>query len=156
METYLPFVDDAAVDQAFEAWVDELVEEECGAMPSEGYHPEVPRVMAAKGRDAESGGIDLARYNDAGDVRLLKIVDSYLRHAEITLRELISKTIVNQWVISNDCQQSASRVMQAGIDKLQGQLDALEKYRRDVQVRYRRTHPDTADASCMRLRDMYI
>lgn len=64
----------------------------------------------------------------------LAIVDSYLAHQLITLRDLLPKTIVNQWAINNDFLKSSDQTIQDILQSQRKQLVDLDNYREKVQA----------------------
>ncbi|SMN18155.1 similar to Saccharomyces cerevisiae YPR101W SNT309 Member of the NineTeen Complex (NTC) that contains Prp19p and stabilizes U6 snRNA in catalytic forms of the spliceosome containing U2 [Maudiozyma saulgeensis] len=87
--------------------------------------------------------IDLLRYNlediSSDDNQLstktkLAIIDSYLTHQIITLRDLIPNTLVNQWAINTDFIRTNTRTIDNLLSQQIKQLEDLDKYREKAQV----------------------
>lgn len=64
----------------------------------------------------------------------LAIVDSYLSHQLIALRDLIPKTMVNQWAINNDLMRASVSVVDDLLEVQRKQLEDLDKYRKHAQT----------------------
>ncbi|CCH60051.1 hypothetical protein TBLA_0C02410 [Henningerozyma blattae CBS 6284] len=77
--------------------------------------------------------IDLSRYSLESTEPLtrdtLSIIDSYLRFQELTLENLLSKTIINQWAINNDSMVSALENVSSLEQKQVTAINDLNRYR---------------------------
>ena len=94
----------------------------------EEYKKKHPRIdMSVYGLDQYSTGTDEAKDRIA-------TVDSYLSHQLIALRDLIPKTMVNQWAINNDLMRVSSDVVDNLLETQRKQLQDLDKYRQNAQT----------------------
>lgn len=84
-------------------------------------------------KSSNENGIDLEKYSivkfDQMGVDELGIIDSYMRYQELTLQELIPKTIINQWAINNDALTGQLDIVKQLELKEVNQLNQLNKYR---------------------------
>lgn len=141
LDTYLPYIDDDDINSELERWIDELVMHEINnrAREEEKRHPEVPSLGVSLKEYAPLDSIDLKRYDvDVdSDSRMLAITDSYLHHTELAMRELISKTLVNQLVMNSERIAGEQSTVDSVDSEATKKLDSLEKYRENMQKRYR-------------------
>ncbi|KAL3237536.1 Snt309p RNJ42_01070 [Nakaseomyces bracarensis] len=145
LDTYLPYVDDDDINTELERWIDELVTQEIRKSKREEVHPEVPTGLTVTLNEyTPFDSIDLKRYDVDMDSesRMLAITDSYLHHSELAMRELISRTLVNQLVMNNERIAAEQQIISDADAEVTKKLDSLEKYRENVQKRF---HEETAD-----------
>lgn len=153
---YLPFIDDDPVQGTYSNEIEALIEQEL--RPGADLHPQTASVRMTQLRDNPLDSIyrekpledsallseyrkrlprvDLARYavSDSTDSDTLCVIDSYLRHQELTLQVLLPQTLVNQWAINNDYMGASDEVLQEVIAKQEKEIHTLNLYRAKMQT----------------------
>ncbi|CAB4252072.1 similar to Saccharomyces cerevisiae YPR101W SNT309 Member of the NineTeen Complex (NTC) that contains Prp19p and stabilizes U6 snRNA in catalytic forms of the spliceosome containing U2 [Maudiozyma barnettii] len=72
--------------------------------------------------------------NETSIKNKLAVIDSYLAHQIITLRDLIPQTSVNQWAINNDFMRTSTQIIDNLVSQQKKQLEDLDKYREKAQI----------------------
>ncbi|QLG70228.1 hypothetical protein HG535_0A01660 [Zygotorulaspora mrakii] len=72
--------------------------------------------------------------NPQCNVERLAIIDNYLKHQELILREALPKTLLNQWAINNHYLSNRSEQLQQVIDLQSKHIQELNAYRKNVQL----------------------
>ncbi|EDO17100.1 hypothetical protein Kpol_1025p20 [Vanderwaltozyma polyspora DSM 70294] len=90
-------------------------------------------------KNTTTQGIDDSRYSLEGsihDMDKYEIILSYLRHQELTLDELMSRTILNQWAINNDYVSNGLEMVDMKIEKQIKEIEQINKYREQSQNKF--------------------
>ncbi|QLL31306.1 hypothetical protein HG536_0B01690 [Torulaspora globosa] len=154
---YLPFIDDESALEEYEDAVEKSIQEELRKNGEE-IHPEARDMKLEELRaypvhslycETSYDGdrllqqykrsiprIDMERYStdSRGDVDILCVIDSYLRHQELVLERLMPQTLLNQWAINNDFLAASSATLQKVIDDQETNIYNLNSYRKNVQL----------------------
>lgn len=141
---YLPFIDDDSNNERYRDEVENMIEEEL--RPESGLHPEAAKLkiqlrenpldnISLKEYRDQVPRIDITRYavNDNTNPETLCVIDSYLRHQELTL-QLLPQTLVNQWAINNDYLNASEESLQQIITNQENQIQTLNQYRANMQT----------------------
>lgn len=76
------------------------------------------------------GSIDKSRAVEPKDLKKrLAVIDAYLAHQLVTVRDLLPHTLVNQWAVNNDFIEKSSQVVDDLIRQQTRQLGELETFR---------------------------
>lgn len=141
---YLPFIDDDSNNERYRDEVENMIEKEL--RPESGLHPEAAKLkiqlrenpldnISLKEYRDQVPRIDITRYavNDNTNPETLCVIDSYLRHQELTL-QLLPQTLVNQWAINNDYLNASEESLQQIITNQENQIQTLNQYRANMQT----------------------
>lgn len=141
---YLPFIDDDSNNERYRDEVENMIEKEL--RPESGLHPEAAKMkiqlrenpldnISLKEYRDQVPRIDITRYavNDNTNPETLCVIDSYLRHQELTL-QLLPQTLVNQWAINNDYLNASEESLQQIITNQENQIQTLNQYRANMQT----------------------
>ena len=76
------------------------------------------------------GSIDKSKTIQQKDLKKkLAVIDAYLGHQLVTVRDLMPNTLVNQWAVNNDFIEKSSEVVDDLIRQQTKELDDLETFR---------------------------
>lgn len=141
---YLPFIDDNSNYERYSDEIENLIEKEL-RLESD-LHPEAAKLkirlrenplddISLKEYRDQVPRIDITRYavNDSTNPETLCVIDSYLRHQELTL-QLLPQTLVNQWAINNDYLNASEESLQQVITNQEKQIHTLNQYRANMQT----------------------
>lgn len=141
---YLPFIDDDSNNERYRDEVENMIEKQL--RPESGLHPEAAKLkiqlrenpldnISLKEYRDQVPRIDITRYavNDNTNPETLCVIDSYLRHQELTL-QLLPQTLVNQWAINNDYLNASEESLQQIITNQENQIQTLNQYRANMQT----------------------
>lgn len=141
---YLPFIDDDSNNERYRDEVENMIEKEL--RPESGLHPEAAKMkiqlrenpldnISLKEYRDQVPRIDITRYavNDNTNPETLCVIDSYLRHQELTL-QLLPQTLVNQWAINDDYLNASEESLQQIITNQENQIQTLNQYRANMQT----------------------
>lgn len=82
--------------------------------------------------------IELQRYSQESDkADELSITNAYLDHQILTLKNLLPKTILNQWSINNDNINYCIDKLDSENKKQHRQINDLNKYREKLQIKHK-------------------
>ncbi|CCE65748.1 hypothetical protein TPHA_0M01730 [Tetrapisispora phaffii CBS 4417] len=149
--SFLPFVDVEEVE--YQEQIEKLYEETREqVMDGAEMHPEVVKMLAVSELDERKRAmpddcddpdskrkqprISLQRYSidEGSSVESLMINEAYLRHQELVLKELLPKTMMNQWIINNECMKDDGQHLQETMDRQLKQIVDLNKHRERLQM----------------------
>lgn len=149
---YLPFIDDDSNDERYKDEIENLIKKEL--RPESDLHPEAAKLkiqlrenpldnISLKEYQDQVPRIDITRYavNDNTNLETLCVIDSYLRHQELTL-QLLPQTLVNQWAINNDYLNASEESLQHVITNQEKQIHTLNQYRANMQTQTKPTFSD--------------